>query len=104
MPFGLTNAPKTFQKILDSLLSQLTFVKVYLDNLVIHSENQTLHESHLDTVLLIINDNNLKKPILQRERLFLGHYVSKEGITANISLVGNFTVNEVKTKKKVQKS
>ncbi|KAG0441141.1 Retrovirus-related Pol polyprotein from transposon gypsy [Dictyocoela muelleri] len=102
MPFGLTNAPKTFQKIMDSLFSELPFVKVYLDDLVIHFENQNLHNSHLETVLQIINDNNLKvnldkSQFFKESVLFLGHYVSKEGITVDTSPLCNFTVNKVKT-------
>ncbi|KAG0439402.1 Retrovirus-related Pol polyprotein from transposon [Dictyocoela muelleri] len=108
MPFGLTNAPKTFQRVMDSLFSNLNFVKVYLEDLVIYSRNQKEHDTHLETVFRIINDNNLKinfdkSQFYKESVLFFGHYISKDGITADTSPIHNFSVKDVKTKKKVQK-
>ncbi|KAG0435916.1 Transposon Ty3-I Gag-Pol polyprotein [Dictyocoela muelleri] len=60
MPFGLTNAPKTFQKAMDEIFSEFSFVKVYLDDIIIHSADNRAHEKHLETVLSTINKNNIK--------------------------------------------
>lgn len=39
MPFGLTNAPKTFQKAMNRIFGHLPYIKIYLDDLLIHSTN-----------------------------------------------------------------
>ena len=45
MPIGLTNAPSIFQKVMKNVMGDLTmkFVKVYLDDIIIHSPNICSH-------------------------------------------------------------
>ena len=45
MPIGLTIAPSTFQKVMQNVLGDLTmkFVKVYLDDIIIHSPEVCSH-------------------------------------------------------------
>ena len=45
LPMGLTNAPSSFQRIMNNALSDLTHtcVKVYLDDIIIHSKSVAEH-------------------------------------------------------------
>jgi hypothetical protein len=51
MPFGLSNAAQTFQRLMDSLLSDFPFIFIYLDDMLIFSRSRSDHLGHLDTVL-----------------------------------------------------
>ena len=53
MPFGLTNAPATFQAFINKALAGLTDVCciVYLDDILIYSENEADHRRHVRAVL-----------------------------------------------------
>ena len=49
MPFGLKNADATFQRLMDSIFGDLDFVFVYLDDILISSENEEDHSRVADT-------------------------------------------------------
>ena len=53
MPFGLTNAPATFQRMINSVLREYLdiTVVVYLDDILIFSDNEKEHEEHVHQVL-----------------------------------------------------
>ncbi len=86
MPFGLKNATSTFTRTMSEVFKDLgsRFLKVFVDDLNVHSESWGEHLQHLDVVLCKLREVNLKlnpskccfaaKPIT-----FLGHVVSKEG-------------------------
>ena len=85
MPFGLRNAAQTFQRFLDHVLHGLEFAYVYIDDVLIASQNPEQHLNHLRQVFtrftqfgIIINPQKciLGVPELQ----FLGHMVSSKGI------------------------
>ena len=85
MPFGLRNAAQTFQRFLDHVLHSLDFAYVYIDDVLIASQNPEQHLNHLRQVFtcftqfgIIINPQKciLGVPELQ----FLGHMVSSKGI------------------------
>uniref|UniRef100_A0A8C7YBJ2 Gypsy retrotransposon integrase-like protein 1 n=1 Tax=Oryzias sinensis TaxID=183150 RepID=A0A8C7YBJ2_9TELE len=61
MPFGLTNAPAVFQRLVNDVLRDFLnrFVFVYLDDILIYSNNQTQHEQHVRQVLTRLLDNRL---------------------------------------------
>ncbi|KAG0419306.1 Transposon Ty3-I Gag-Pol polyprotein, partial [Dictyocoela roeselum] len=44
MPFGLSNAPATFQRAMNTLFSECNYVKIYLDDILVHSETQKAHK------------------------------------------------------------
>ncbi|KAF9762240.1 Transposon Ty3-I Gag-Pol polyprotein [Nosema granulosis] len=53
MPFGLCNAPASFQMTMDQIFlkERSRFVLVYLDDIIVFSNNKEEHEAHLDIVL-----------------------------------------------------
>ena len=58
---GLTNAPSSFQRIMTNVLSDLTrtCVKVYLDDIIIHSSTEEEHIEHLRLVLTRLREYRL---------------------------------------------
>jgi hypothetical protein len=85
MPFGLKNAAQTFQRLMDGLFRHLTFVFVYLDDILITSKTEAEHMVHLKQVLAILQENGLQinpsKCIFAASSLsFLGHHVDTLGI------------------------
>ena len=84
MPFGLRNSSSTFQRYMDDLFRNLPFVFVYLDDILVFSDNLEQHISHLDQIFKILADNNLsisvKKCVFCVEDVdFLGCNVSSAG-------------------------
>ena len=53
MPFGLTNAPAAFQRFMNNIFSDLldVCVVIYLDNILIYSNNMSEHYQHVKEVL-----------------------------------------------------
>ncbi|KAH9263265.1 hypothetical protein BASA83_013377 [Batrachochytrium salamandrivorans] len=64
MPFGLANAPAQFQRMMNTLFRDSIgkFVLVYLDDIVVYSENLEKHKEHVKSVLTILSKNG---PLLQ---------------------------------------
>ena len=51
MPFGLVNAPATFQRAMSLALRGLDdCAVVYIDDVLVYSEERELHLQHLDRV------------------------------------------------------
>ena len=85
MPFGLRNSAQTFQRLMDSVLSGLPFAFVYLDDVLIASNNRKQHLEHIRIVLERLKDHGLVVnaakckfglPVID----FLGHRVSSAGV------------------------
>ena len=53
MPFGLSNAPSAFQRFMNDIFSDLLdkCIVIYLDNILIYSEDKSLHTQHIKEVL-----------------------------------------------------
>ena len=86
MPFGLCNAPATFQRMMNDVFRDLLDVclVIYLDDILIFSESEEQHETHLRQVLQRLRQHRLvakpKKCVFGRKRVeFLG-YVIEDGI------------------------
>ncbi|CAH8679458.1 unnamed protein product [Schistosoma haematobium] len=85
MPFGLRNAAQTFQRFIDSIVRDLDFVHVYIDDLLIASSNVDEHYQHLTLLFQRLSDNGIvvnpdKCELGKREIIFLGHVIKQEGI------------------------
>lgn len=87
MPFGVCNGPATFQRLMQATMSDLIFqvILVYLDDILLFSENFDDHLSRLEMVLSRLAATGLKvKPekcnFLQEKVQFLGHQISADGI------------------------
>lgn len=87
MPFGLCNAPATFQRLMQTTMSDLVFqiVLIYLDDLLVFSPTFQDHLVRLETVLKRLRETGLRVKMekchfLQSEVRFLGHQVSAQGV------------------------
>ena len=90
LPFGLTNAPSSFERLMEKILNGLQFdiCLIYLDDVIVKSNNFSQHIDHLTKVLERIKQARLKLSeekfvLFQQQVEFLGHIVSKDGITTN---------------------
>ncbi|CAD7085746.1 unnamed protein product [Hermetia illucens] len=85
MTFGLCNAAQTFQRFIHSVLRNLEFCFVYLDDVLVASSTESEHLAHLECIFqrlleagLVLNVEKCK--FLQQQVRFLGHFISPEGI------------------------
>lgn len=88
MPFGATNAPATFQRLMENVLGELnmSWCMVYLDDIIIFSTTPEQHLERLEAVFQKLAKAGLKlKPskcsFFKKEIAYLGHVVSKEGVS-----------------------
>lgn len=108
MPFGLCNAPRTFQRAMTEIFQDVEFVKIYLDDILVHSKCQTTHEEHLLKVYSILKDNNItvnieKSSFFKDEVTYLGFKISKDGIKPDVTRVQNYEYKPPKTHKQLQR-
>ena len=59
--FGLKDSGAMFQRMMDNILGHLSFVVVYvyIDDILIFLENEHDHQQHLQTVLCVLQENEL---------------------------------------------
>lgn len=60
IPFGLLNAQATFQKKMDQLFSGISFLKCYVDDVVVHSRERIDYISHLAKDFEVLERNGLR--------------------------------------------
>ena len=85
MPFGLKNAAQAFQRLMDSILRDIPFAFVYLDDILIASRDAAEHADHLRQVFRLLRANGL---VVRKEKCafgvteldYLGHRVTTMGI------------------------
>jgi hypothetical protein len=84
---GMKTSPGTFQRVMNSALAGLIGIKclVYLDDIIVYGKNLYDHNEKLTEVFERLRLANLKlQPdkcnFLQRECVYLGHVISKDGI------------------------
>lgn len=56
LPFGITSAPALFQRAMDQILSGLSGVQRYLDDLLITGPDEQSHSRNLDATLQRLED------------------------------------------------
>ena len=90
MHVGLTNAPTIFMdwmnRVFRSYLDK--FVVVFIDDILIYSSSQMEHANHLREVLETLRRNKLYAKLSKcefwlNEVVFLGHVISKKGISVD---------------------
>jgi transposase InsO family protein len=83
---GLKNSPPSFQRIMSSLLLPCKkFCIVYLDDVLIYSDNFDQHLQHVNQVLAIFNKhkfqlNPQKCEVFRTNINYLGHTISHDGV------------------------
>ena len=83
--FGLRNSGATFQRMMDQIFGHLPYCRVYIDDILVASENHGEHREHLQSVLELLRKNGL---VIRRDKCvfgastveFLGHDISGDGI------------------------
>lgn len=60
LPFGITSAPALFQRAMDQILSGLTGVQFYLDDLLITGKDEQEHLRNLDAALQRLEEYGLR--------------------------------------------
>lgn len=88
MPFGLCNAPATFERLMEQVLVGLpvSVALVYLDDILVPGLAFPQHIANLKVVLQRLRKAKLKLSpkkcaLFRKEVKYLGHVVSKEGIS-----------------------
>lgn len=94
MPFGFINAPATFQMLMNMIVKGLTWKHclVYIDDIIIWSDEFENHSKHLNLVSQRLRDANLTlKPLngssAKPEVTYLGHIISQNGIKVNLAKI-----------------
>ena len=92
MPFGLTNAPAAFLSLMNEVFHQYLdrFVIVFIDDILVYSRSRKEHERHLRIVLQTFREKKLyaklsKYDFWLEQISFLGHIVSKDGVSVDRS-------------------
>ena len=87
MAFGLTNAPATFQRLMERTMGDLNLREclIFLDDILIFSQNFEDHLERLERVLSKLKEHGLKlKPskceFFKTSVTYLGHVVSQSGV------------------------
>ena len=90
LPFGLTSAPATFQRLMENVLHGLHWktLLLYLDDIIVISPDFETHLERLEEVFTRLQKAGLKlKPskchLFQEEVKYLGHIVSRNGISTD---------------------
>ena len=88
MPFGLSNAPSAFQRFMNDIFSDMLDVSVvvYLDDILVYSDDMSQHKEHVREVLRRLRANNLfaspKKCEFHKDTVeFLGYILSNNGLS-----------------------
>ena len=107
--FGLVNAPLAFQRIVNDSFSHLSFIKIFLDDLPIYSDNDDEHYAHLEEVFNIVENvgcsiNMNKCKFFRKEIEYLGIVVNEEGVTPLVrGKINLTTLTTANNKKKLQR-
>jgi hypothetical protein len=94
MSFGLTNAPAYFMYMMNKVFIEYLdkFFVVFIDDILVYSRNEEEHEEHIRLVLQKLRDHKLyaklsKCEFWSKQVAFLGHVISKGGISVDLSKV-----------------
>jgi hypothetical protein len=107
MSFGLTNAPAYFMYLMNNVFMDYLdkFVVVFIDDILVYSQNEQEHEEHLRKVLQRLRDCQLYAKLSKcefwiSEVLFFDHIINREGLAVDPKKVA--TILDWKAPKDVQ--
>ena len=87
MSFGLTNAAEIFMDLMNRVFQNYldSFVIVFIDSILVYSNNESDHMGHLRVVLKTLKEHQLfakysKCEFWLRSVTFPGHIISSEGV------------------------
>ena len=90
LPFGLCNSPSIFSSIMTNVLRDFLYVYaiVYADDILLYSADVNVHLKHLEQVFKTLRKAGLRlrpdKCLFAHSQVtYLGHQISKEGISVN---------------------
>ena len=86
MPFGMKNAPATFQRLINSLTSDLEGCEGYIDDVVVYSDTWKQHVQRLQALLeklarAKLTVNLSKSEFGHAQVVFLGHVIGQGCVT-----------------------
>ena len=86
VPFGLAQVPAYFQLLMNKVLKWLKFAMMYLDDIIIFSQDELQHLEHLEIVFSHLWEAGLKMKcskcdFFKSKIHYLGHLISPEGIS-----------------------
>ena len=86
MSIWIAQVPAYFQRLVNEVLSGLTFAFGYLDDILVYSPDMETHLEHLRKLFIKLREANLKLKevkcnFLKKHIQYLGHIVSGKGIT-----------------------
>ena len=98
MPFGLRNSSQTFQRFMNEVCRGLSFVFVYIDDILIASQSSEDHKLHLNILFDRLSEYGVSikpsKCLFGVETLeFLGHKITSHGIlpsTERVKVIQDF--------------
>lgn len=100
MPMGLSNAPRTWQRAINTILSELIGkgIYVYLDDVIVYARTKEEHDQIIWRILRLLREHNIQLKISKcifyaRKFEYLGHIVSENGMTVNpkkIEVIKNY--------------
>lgn len=87
LPMGLKTSPSSFSRLMTVAMSGLNLTKclIYLDDIIVFGKTFDEHNKNLISVFQRLREVNLKlNPakcnFLKQELIYLGHFISKEGV------------------------
>jgi hypothetical protein len=94
MSFGLTNAPAYFMYLMNKVFMEYLdkFVVVFIDDILVYSRSNEEYDEHLHLALQKLREHRLyaklsKCEFWMKQVAFLGHVISKGGISVDPSKV-----------------
>jgi hypothetical protein len=94
MSFGLTNAPAYFMYLMNKVFIEYLekFLVVFIDDILVYSRHEEEHEEHLHLALQKLREHRFyaklsKCEFWMKQVAFLGHVISKGGISVDPSKV-----------------
>ena len=98
MPFGLTNAPSAFQRFMNDIFADLlnVYAIIYLDNILIFSDDPSKHSEHVREVLRRLRGNGLycrpdKCKFSSDSMEYLGFFLSPDGLKMDPAKIKTIT-------------